>query len=134
MNPETCAPSGNRFTSSDDPDPACAPEPDPQEQFSASCSDWGCMPAAYSRAIGALTLNPQCMDLFGTAKSRANGWNPAAVLTDIIYGTHKHGTIQFADWGPNGDMAKTTPSRRGIGLVTGRVTININKDTDTTGT
>jgi len=68
------------------------------------------------------------MNLFGNAKSRANGWNPVNVLTDIVWGTHKHGQVKFANMGPEPD-ARTTPSGHGLGLLTGKVTITINEYT-----
>ena len=90
------------------------------------------MPAALARAVGALSLNPQCMDLFGSAHSRANGWNPVNVLTDIVYGSHKHGHIGFTNAGSGWD-AETSPSAFGIGLLTGKVTITVNEYVDPTG-
>lgn len=91
------------------------------------------MPAAYGRAIQALTLNPDCMNLFGDAKSRAKGWNPASVLTDIVWGNHKHGQVSFKNMGPGGGSAVTTPAGKGIGLLTGKVNITINEYVDPTG-
>jgi hypothetical protein len=89
------------------------------------------MIAAFSRAIEALTLNPDCMNLFGNAKSRANGWNPVNVLTNIVYGSHSHGSIAFANLGPGADAVTTPSGRFGIsGLITGKVTITINEYTD----
>jgi hypothetical protein len=85
--------------------------PQQQQQASApqACSDWGCMPAAYARAMQALTLNPDCFDLFGTAKTRAGKWNPTVVLTSLFLtqgGTY--GSVNFNYTG-NG-AALTTPN------------------------
>ena len=99
-----------------------------QAQQTPACWDWTCMPAAFSSAVGALTLNQNCMDLFGNANSRAHGWNPVNVLTDIVWGNQRHGHIAFANTGP-GSTAVTAPSGRGIGLITGKVTITINEYT-----
>ena len=95
-----------------------------------TCFDWGCMPAAYARAVSALTLNQDCMNLFGNANSRAHGWNPVSVLTDIVWGSHRHGNVTFANLGPDGGSAVTAPSGHGIGLITGKVTITINEYTN----
>jgi hypothetical protein len=89
------------------------------------------MPAAFSRAVQALSLNSDCMNLFGNAKSRANGWNPVNVLTNIIYGSHSHGSVTFKNLGP-GPGAITSPSGHGLGLITGKVSITINEYTDPT--
>ena len=103
-----------------------------------TCYDWTCMPGAFSTAIAALTLNQDCMNLFGNAQSQANGWNPVNVLTDIVWGSHKHGQIAFANMGPNGGVGVTNPSGRGIGpirtgLFTGSITITINEYVDPAG-
>ena len=103
----------------------------PTTQTTPPCWDWTCMPAAFSRAVQALTLDPDCMALFGSANSRANGWNPVNVLTDVIYGSNSHGSVVFKNLGP-GDAGVTTPSGFfGLkGLIAGKVTITINEYTD----
>lgn len=62
-----------------------------------------------ARAIQALTLNEDCRKLFGNKKTRANGFDPSAVLTSIATGG-KFGSIEFADRGPSWGVAKTTPA------------------------
>jgi hypothetical protein len=39
---------------------------------------------ALSRAIQALTLNNDCMELFGDEETRTGKYNPVAVLTDLV--------------------------------------------------
>ena len=111
------------------------PQPQPPQPSAPTCSDWTCMPAAFSRAVQALTLDPDCLNLFGSANSRANGWNPVNVLTDIVYGSNSHGSVSFSNLGSSGGAAVTSPSGRfGIsGLITNKVTITINEYTDPTG-
>ena len=76
----------------------------------ASCFDWGCMPAAFSRAIQALTLNPDCMSLFGTDQTRAAGFNPETVLSNIVYGSHSFGTVKFSLHKKKWGVAETRPA------------------------
>jgi hypothetical protein len=67
------------------------------------------MPPAYARALEALTLDPDCFDLFGTAKTRSGKWNPIIVLTSLFLtrdGTY--GSVNFNYTG-NG-AALTTPT------------------------
>ena len=47
------------------------------------CTNWGCMPAALARAISALQNNPLCDQLFGTAQTRANGFNPIQIISQV---------------------------------------------------
>jgi hypothetical protein len=110
--------------------PCYDPNPPPPNPVTTNpgCYDWTCMPAAFSRAVQALTLNSNCMSLFGTATTRANGFNPANVLTDIIYGSHNFGTVSFSSHSTNWGVAQTRPA----GLVpipglAGKVKISINE-------
>ena len=92
------------------------------------CYDWGCMPAAFARAIQALTLNDDCMKLSGNDKTRANGLNPADVLTNIVFGSGSFGHIQFQNKGGGWGVALTTPAGKlPIPVLSGRVTITINE-------
>jgi hypothetical protein len=59
-------------------------------------TDWVLMPSALARVIQALTLNTECMNLFGTAQTRQAGFNPVNVLTSIVTkGQYAH--IEFVD-------------------------------------
>lgn len=86
------------------------------------------MPAAFASAIEALTLNADCMNLFGTAATRAGKFNPVDVLTNIVYGTHTLGNINFSNHSSDWGVAQTRPA--GIfpipGLA-GKVSITINE-------
>ena len=86
------------------------PISDPTSSSGASCFDWGCMPAAFSRAIQALTLNPDCMSLFGTDQTRAAGFNPETVLSNIVYGSHSFGTVSFSLHKKKWGVAETRPA------------------------
>jgi len=104
------------------------PEPTSAPSAAPTCSNWGCMPAAFSRAIQALTLNSDCMSLFGTEATRQNGFNPANVLIDITYGSHNFGTVSFSSHSAKWGVAQTRPA----GLVpipglAGKVKISINE-------
>ncbi len=105
--------------------PPAAPPPAPT---STSCTDWGCMPPAFARAIQALTLDPDCMALFGTAQTRSEGFNPTVVLTNIVYGSHSFGSIHFAMHPPNWGVAETRPAGLlPIPGLSGKVSITINE-------
>jgi hypothetical protein len=56
------------------------------------------------------------------------------VLTDIVWGSHKHGAIRFSNLGPGND-AVTAPSGAFYikGLIINKVTITINEYTDPIG-
>jgi RHS repeat-associated protein len=58
-----------------------------QPSAPASCTNWGCMPAAEAQALFDLADKPGCASNF-------NGHDPAAVLEDIISGT-AYGNISF---------------------------------------
>lgn len=81
-----------------------------QSQTQSGCFDWSCMPAAFSRAIAALTLNQDCMNLFGTDQTRAGKFNPVNVLTDIVYGSHNFGTVSFSLNSANWGVARARPA------------------------
>ncbi len=119
------------------PNPACyyaGPPTGPAPTPTPTCSDWSCMPAAFARAVQALTLNTQCMDLFGTAKTRAGKFDPVIVLTNIVFGPNTLGHIQFEDEGPTWGVAETYPSGHlPIPGLAGSVSITINEYTDQAG-
>ena len=66
-----------------DPGPQQPVQPTPPPT-PTGCSNWGCMPAALARAVSALENNPQCDQLFGTATTRANGFNPIQVISTVF--------------------------------------------------
>jgi hypothetical protein len=67
------------------------------------------MPPAFARAIEALTLNPECFDLYGTAKTRQGKWNPITVATSLFFAADgTYGSVDFNFTGPG--AALTTPT------------------------
>jgi len=127
-------PTASSFMSTGEEESSCEGDDPPPVQQSPTCSDWSCMPAAFARAVEALTLNSQCMDLFGTATTRAGKFDPVTVLTNIVFGPNTLGHIQFADEGPNWGVAETVPSGHfPIPGLAGSVSITINEYTDPAG-
>jgi hypothetical protein len=57
---------------------------EPPDPSPAPCHNWGCMPPAFARAMQALTLNQDCLNLYGTAQTRTGRWDPAVVLTSLF--------------------------------------------------
>src|SRR6266496_3335036 len=68
------------------------------------------MPAAVSRALQAITLSPDCSNLFGNAQTRQGKWNPATVLTNMLgLNNGVYGTVDFDDTDPT-SAAITKPA------------------------
>jgi len=112
------------------PSPAPGPEPLPGPGPDAGCTNWGCMPPAFSRAMQALTLNQDCYDLFGTAQTRQGKWDPTVVLTSLFFAQDgRYGSVNF-NYAGNGS-ALTTPNgfplpslRSGITGTSATISIN----------
>ena len=85
---------------------------DPQGGSGSSApvaTNWQLMPAAFSRAMQALTLNQDCFNLFGNSTSRAGKWDPTVVLTSLFLTQDgSYGSVNFNYTG-NGS-ALTTPT------------------------
>src|ERR1700685_1451499 len=99
-------------------------------QSSPPCTDWGCMPPAFARAMQALTLNPKCFDLFGNSTTRQGKWNPATVLVNLFVSqSGVYGSVNFNYTGSADALTTPTgfllPSLRN-GLVGSGATISIN--------
>jgi hypothetical protein len=74
-----------------------------------ACSNWGCMPPAFARAMQALTLNQDCFNLFGNDSTRDGKWDPTVVLTSLYLADNgKYGSVNF-DYTGTGN-AQTTPN------------------------
>jgi hypothetical protein len=75
----------------------------------ADANDWQLVPEAASRAIAALTRNKECLELFGTAQSRAGRWNPANVITSMF--VRRDGQFGRVDFEYSGvGVAETRPA------------------------
>jgi hypothetical protein len=99
-----------------------------QSAPSPTCYDWTCMPAAFARAIQGLSLNADCMSLFGTAQTRAGGFNPISVLSNIVYGSNSLGSINFSTHSASWGVAETRPAGLlPIPGLAGKVSISINQ-------
>lgn len=68
------------------------------------------MPKAFVRAIQGLSLNLDSMSPFGTAQTRAGGFNPISVLTNIVYGSNRLGSINFSTHPVGWGVAETRPA------------------------
>jgi RHS repeat-associated protein len=69
---------------------------------------------AYVQAEKDLDNNTPCQNLYGTAQTRSNGWDPAVVLANLFWGTNNLGHIGY---GPTlGALALTVPTLAGGAL------------------
>jgi RHS repeat-associated protein len=81
---------------------------------------------AFTRALQALTLNTDCMNLFGNAMTREAGFNPALVLGSIVNGGSL-GSISFVDMGSGWGVAQAGPAGwLPLPGLAGKVSITIN--------
>jgi RHS repeat-associated protein len=79
---------------------------------------------ALSRAIQALTLNEECLELFGNEETRSGKYNPVTVLTDLVMGNISGGQSSYGNltWraGTGADV-----TANGIPFLAGSATIKI---------
>jgi RHS repeat-associated protein len=68
-----------------------------QQEFKYwDANDWELAPAAAARAIQALTLNKECLELFGNEETRSGRWNPVTVITSMfIERNSEYGRVDF---------------------------------------
>jgi hypothetical protein len=85
---------------------------------------------ALNRAVEALT-NKDCLDLFGNEKTRQGDFSPVTLLTSLVNGNSKFGTVKFENKGSDWGVAKTYPAGRfPIPGLAGKVSITINTYND----